>query len=193
MHADPLIVPIARALVPGTEMSLRRTRCDLEVGRLIVVVHRSEKSAPAPVDTVGTLVRVIGVTTLEGGGAMVRLRGERLVRIPAGVQKRGEEHGPVTPVDETSSEAAPLEAGRAVLQRYMAARAEAGLGGDVYPQLSNDPVTASHEVASFLQISWPEIQDILEAGDAVSSLRKGLAFMERETELRRQLLSRQRS
>jgi len=171
-------------------MSLRRRRADLDEGRAIVVVLRSgEGPAGEPERTVGTVARVIGVTPLENDAAMVRLRGEHLVRIPSGALLCGETQAPVTPVDETSGNAAPLDAARTVLQRYMAARAEAGLGGDVYPWLSNDPVTASHEVASLLQISWPEIQDILEAGNAASRLRKGLAIMERETELLRRLMS----
>ena len=179
MPVELLIAPIARALVPGTEMSLRRRRADLDEGRAIVVVLRSgEGPAGEPERTVGTVARVIGVTPLENDAAMVRLRGEHLVRIPSGALLCGETQAPVTPVDETSGNAAPLDA-----------RAEAGLGGDVYPWLSNDPVTASHEVASLLQISWPEIQDILEAGNAASRLRKGLAIMERETELLRRLMS----
>jgi hypothetical protein len=53
-------------------------------------------------------------------------------------------------------------------------------------------VAASHEVASHLRISWPEIQEILEAGDAAARLRLEARVLERETLLLRAILGRGR-
>jgi Lon protease-like protein len=185
MAAEALIVPISRALVPGAEMSLRRSQDDLQSGDSIVVILRGDE----PPRTVGTLARVVGVRPLESGDTMVRLRGEHLVRVPPEAAAGGEKRALVTAVDEARSADAVVGVVQQALSRYMAARAESGVGGNVYPHLSKDPVAASHEVASHLQISWPELQEVLEAGDAVERLRKGLAIMERETELLRRLLA----
>jgi len=186
MPEEMLVVPITRVLVPGTQMSLRRPRGDCKPGDTFVVILRDDSATSG--HSVGTLARVTGVTSLDAGGAMVRLHGERLVCVPPAANTEG--RAPVGIVDEADSdEPVALDVVRSLLSRYMALRAEAGLGGNVYPRLSNDPVAASHEVASHLEISRPELQELLEAGNASRRLRKGLAIMRRETELLRRLLA----
>jgi len=153
----------------------------------MVVILRSEDPSP---HEVGTLARVLGVRALDGGDAMIRLHGQHLVRVPPGASAGGETRAEVIEVDEVGPGVpVALDAVERALSRYMAVRAEAGFGGDVYRRLSKDPVVASHEVASHLQISWPELQELLEAGDASRRLKKGLEVMERETELLRRLLA----
>jgi len=98
----------------------------------------------------------------------------------------------VHPVDTRSGEQASdlVEAVERGLRTYMAARAEAGEGGDVHVSIDRDPITASHQVASQLEISWPEVQEILEAGDAAERLEREIQVLRRETILLQAVLGR---
>jgi hypothetical protein len=42
-----------------------------------------------------------------------------------------------------------------------------------------------------LRISWPEVQELLEAGSAADRLRRAQAVLDREAELLRRLLGRE--
>jgi hypothetical protein len=87
--------------------------------------------------------------------------------------------------------ASGVEQAEQALQCYLALRGEAGESSGPLVKLSRDPVTASYEVASHLRISWPELQDILEAGSAADRLRRAQAALDREAELLRRLLGRE--
>ncbi len=177
------VVPWVRVLVPGTTASLRPDREDLAPGDRVVVVYRHPGESAA---RIGALATVTAARTYGFGGTMLDVVGECLVA------RRSE--GTETAVDpvDGAPDAAPLLVRRArqELRRYMAARAEAGKGGDVHVDLPDDPVAASHRVASLLEVTWPELQDVLEAGDAAARLEREIRVLARETGLLRAVLAR---
>ncbi len=153
-----------------------------ETGTHVLVLHHDADDRPA---RVGTLAVVEGADHLDEDHTMYTLVGRALME-----------------VDRTDNTTTDVEQGRAdvdpaviteverTLRRYLAARAEAGDRVDLGVCLSRDPVRASHEVASLLRISWPEVQDLLEAGAAPERLSHALALLARETELLRSFLGR---
>ncbi|OFW66710.1 MAG: hypothetical protein A2Z12_08865 [Actinobacteria bacterium RBG_16_68_21] len=177
------VVPYRRVLVPGTRASVPARRDDVAAGdRIVVVLEQADGTRGA----VGTTAEVRGVHAPDFGGWMLDVAGEALV-VVLGAGDRAE----VVPVDRPGDEAADLVGEvRSRLRRYMAARSEAGQGGDIHIDIGPDPVKASHEVASHLRISWPEIQAIFEAGDATARLRLEAKVLDRETTLLRALLGR---
>ena len=173
------VIPVLRArrpLVPGTRMAIRRTEPgSLAVGDTVVVLLEIADADPR----VGTLGRIDARHEVFGGHAMLDVAGQSLVR----VADLGDDGAEVTPVDVDERPDVDLEPTLAALRRYMAVRSEAGEGGDVHIELSRDPVTASHEVASHLSVSGPEVQDVLEAGTASERLTTATRILERETRL----------
>jgi Lon protease-like protein len=173
-----------RALVPGSTMSVMSSDAGHHDGDLVVVVHSSRDRGVAAVGTVAT----VDETRATGGDTtLLTVTGLYL----AAVRHNGDSAA-VEPIDrEDAPEASSaISAAASALRAYMAARSEAGEGGDVHATLSGDPVAASNQVASHLRISWPEIQEILEAGDACARLERGSAVLERETELLRAVMGR---
>jgi hypothetical protein len=165
-----------RPLVPGTRMAIRRTDPGtLGVGDRVVVLL----DMPEMVARVGTLSRVDARHSVSGGHAMLDVAGQSLVEVS---DLTGEE-AEVTPVDSDDHADFDLEPTLSALRRYMAVRSEAGEGGDVHLELSLDPITASHEVASHLHVSGPEVQHVLEAGTAPQRLTTATRILERETRL----------
>lgn len=183
-EALPMIAT-ERVLVPGTSMSVPSPRVDLDPDTVVVVVHRDGAGALRPV---GTRAIVQGLRRASDTTALLALTGTALVA----VETVGEENARVQRIDESGVEPDPglLASAERSLRRYMAVRSEAGEGGSVHVSLSLDPVTASHEVASHLRISWSEIQDIFEAGDAEARLRRELLVLDRETDLLRAVMGR---
>ena len=170
------VLRVQRPLVPGTRMAIRRREPgSLDVGDIVVVLLDVEGAVAA----VGTLSRIDARHPVSGGHAMLDLAGQSLVR----VSDLDADAAEVTPVDVGDAPDIDLAPARTALRRYMAVRAEAGEGGDVHVELSVDPVTASHEVASFLCVSGPEVQDVLEAGTASERLTTATRILERETRL----------
>lgn len=186
------LLPIRRVLLPGTQASLPCTRRDLEGGDEVVTILEQPTAEPRAPHRVGTLARVEGVHRIGPGACLVRLAGRWLVRL-RGLEPRGEaEWARVDPVPEPGSDPGGLiDQAQLGLRRYLALRAEMGESAGCCVELSRDPVAASHEVASCLRVSWPEVQDILEAGDAVARLRRAQGVLDRETELLRRLLGRE--
>ena len=171
-----------RAVIPGTRHALVTEHEDLGVGERVVVVFDRGDGSIGRIGTAAT-IRAIDRRDL---GLVVDVVGESLVTVARDTWEIAPlEPGPRPP------QALLLEA-QAALRSYMAARAEAGMGGDVHVELAPDPVTASHQVASHLEISWPEVQDILEAGDAAERLRREIQVLRRETSLLRVVLGRSR-
>jgi hypothetical protein len=165
-----------RPLVPGTRMAIRRADPGaLDVGDTVVVLLDLPDADPR----VGTLSSIDGRHPVSGGHAMLDVAGHSLVRVSA----RGPDGAEVAAVDAEDGQDVDLEPALAALRRYMAVRSEAGEGGDVHIELSLDPVTASHEVASQLRVSGPEVQDVLEAGTASQRLTTATRILERETRL----------
>lgn len=141
---------------------------------------------------VGTLAEVQGVRPLGPQASLLRLGGRSLVRLGRAWREHGRWWTDATRLAEPGPGArALLEGVELSLRRYLAWRGEAGEGGPTVARLSPDPVTASHEVASVLRISWPEVQEILEAGSAADRLRRAQAVLDREAELLRRLLGRE--
>lgn len=182
MESLPL-VPCRRVVIPGTRHAVRTTRDGLGVGERVVVVLIQPDGT---LGKVGTRARVEGLADEYDDSVTIDLIGESLVSIA-----RAGDRANVEPIDRLPPSRQDLvtAAGKA-LRRYMAARAESGHGGDVHLVIGPDPVTASHQVASYLEISWPEVQDILEAGDASERLEREIMVLERETVLLRAVLGR---
>jgi len=186
------LLPIRRVLVPGTRAALACPRDDLRPGETVVAALAATAGSGAPVGSVGTLADLEEVRVLGPEASWVRLRGSNLVRLSRAEERRGRWWATVVEVPEGDREAGPLvAAAQRALRRYLATRAEAGERVDLQIELSCDPVAASHEVASYLRISWPEVQEILEAGGAAERLNRARAVLERETELLRRLLGRE--
>lgn len=186
------LLSIRRVLVPGTRAALPSARTDLRAGEHVVTALEPDGDERAATRSVGTLAHLEEVRPLGPEAVLLRLSGRRLVRLTEAEQREGRWWAKVAEIAEPDREASPLieEAERAV-RRYLALRSEAGEGGGPIVELSRDPVAASHEVASYLHISWPEVQDILEAGSAADRLRRAGAVLDRETELLRRLLGRE--
>jgi Lon protease-like protein len=178
------LVPFGRVVLPGTRHSVPTERAGLTPGERVVVVLVQPGGA---LSRVGTASQIRGVGAEGEGRSVLDLVGEALVSIDA-----VGDPVPVTPIDTTTRATGkdPLPAVERALRGYMAARAEAGFGGDVHVAISRDPVIASHQVASLLEISWPEVQDILEAGDASERLEREFTVLTRETALLRAVLGR---
>jgi Lon protease-like protein len=176
-----------RSLIPGSTMTLVARGIDASAGERVVVVHRSRDRGVADI---GTVARVEESRPAGEGTILLTVTGLHL----AGVRRTigSAEVDPIDLIDPADGvDAHPLvERAAAGLRAYMAARAEAGEGGDVHVTLSRDAVEASNQVASHLRVTWPEIQEILEAGDAHARLRRGSAILERETHLIRAVMGR---
>lgn len=177
----PLVIS-TRALIPGTRHALVTDRSDLAVGERIVVVLDHGDGSIAPV---GTTATIRGLDRREVG-VVIDVVGEALVSVSPTLG--GAEIAPVDPVAVPST--GLVADAQAALRMYQAARAEAGLGGDIHVTLAPDPVAASHQVASHLEISWPEVQDIFEAGGAAERLQREIRVLQRETALLRAVLGR---
>lgn len=169
------LITTGRALVPGTRMGLRSPERPLARGDRVVVLAEGRR--------VGTLARLESVHPAPGEGLFLGVHGEALVSVTG----RSGDRAVVVPVDDpdASDDAGLVAEAERALRAFNAAAAEAGEGGDIGVGLPSDPVRASHEVASQLRVSWPEIQDLLEAGDAGDRLRRAVMVLRRETRLLR--------
>ena len=176
------LIAFHRALIPGTRHHVVTELIDLEVGATVVVAL---ERADGSIAGIGTSATVEGVAH-RALGVVVDLIGDALVtvtQVPEGAE--------VTAVDRVVSPGEGLVGeAESALRSYMAARAEAGMRGDVHVTLDPDPVTASHQVASHLEISWPEVQDIFEAGNAGQRLEHEIKVLRRETLLLQAVLGR---
>jgi Lon protease-like protein len=177
------LLRFGRAVIPGTRHAVRTDRDDLGVGDRIVVVLEQEDGS---IGSVGTAGRIREIRARQGR-VVLEVVGESLVVVaPDGsrAEVRPVDCGIVQPASDL------VEAVERALRTYMAARAEAGEGGDVHVSIDRDPITASHQVASQLEISWPEVQEILEAGDAAERLEREIQVLRRETILLQAVLGR---
>ena len=184
------LVPIRRVLVPGTRAALPCPTPGLGREKGVVTVFTPVGCRPAG-GAVGTRAVVEALRPLGLRLALALLRGEGLVRLLGAREDEGICRARVAEVEEPGPGAEPLVAGvERALHRYLALRGEAGEAAGPLPRLSRDPLTASHEVASHLRISWPEVQEIFEAGSAADRLRREKEVLDREAELLRRLLGR---
>lgn len=178
------LVPFRRVVIPGTRHAVRTTCDGLGVGQRVAVVLIHPDGT---LGRVGTRARIEGLADDPADLVTIDVIGETLVSIA-----RTGDRAAVEPVDRVQPTPRQdlLALAERSLRRYMAARAESGHGGDVHVTIGPDPVAASHQVASCLDISWPEVQDILEAGDACERLEREITVLERETVLLRAVLGR---
>jgi hypothetical protein len=185
------LFPIPRVLLPGTCASLPWEGLQAQPGEEIVAVLRADAHLPVE-PRVGTRSVVEMVRPLGRWVSLVRVRGHGLVRLLGRDRKGDREQARVTEIPEPGTGfAARLDEAERALHRYLALSAEAGEPVGTLPRLSRDPVMASHEVASYLRVSWPEVQEILEAGSAADRLCRERAALDREAELLRRLLGRE--
>jgi hypothetical protein len=150
----------------------------------VVVVHRRPDGGTA---RVGTVAEVDGWASRGRSHGYARVTGLYLARVDM-----HDGTADARPIAEPRLDEAAEELTRVTvaLRRYMAARAEAGEGGDVHVALSSSPITAANQVASLLRVTWPEIQDVLEAGDVVDRLHRSAIILEREATLLRAVMGR---
>jgi Lon protease-like protein len=186
------LLPIRRALVPGTRAGLPCTDPHLVEGEHVAAVLAVSGGDPGARRRVATRAQVEQVRPLGPEASLVRLGGRSLVRLTETRWADGRWWAGVAELAEPGPGAATrLAETQRSLRRYLALRAEAGEAGAGPLTLSRDPVAASHEVASVLRISWPEVQELLEAGSAADRLRRAQAVLDREAELLRRLLGRE--
>jgi Lon protease-like protein len=146
------------------------------------VVYRPQTGSEPP-RAVGTVGLVWGIDRDDVGPDLLQVRGEMLVAIDS----MTDDHRATVATVEDDDPADPglvAEVER-LLRRYLGATAEAGEGGNVGASLSGDQVIASHQVASLLRISAPELQELLEAGSARRRLHRAADVLRRETGLLR--------
>lgn len=167
------VISIPRALVPTTEMTIYGEVADRH-GEVLAVFDGPERAS------VGTVASVVW-TSDSGIAPKLRLAGRRLAVVVSGEDVAEPGHP-----DDTRLVGEAVSAARA----YLAALAEAGEGADVTRRFSPDPVALSHEVASILRVTPPEVQEMLEAGSATDRLRHAVEVLTMETRLIRSLLAR---
>lgn len=185
------LIAIRRVLIPGTAVSLPAPGPGGGVGEEAVAVF-APPGRPPSAARVGTRALVEAARPLGPGVRLLRLRGIGLVRLVATHGEGRRRRAEVAELPEPGGGGRELvEAVERALRRYLALRAEAGEEVGPSPGLSRDPVQASHEVASRLRISWPEVQEICEAGSAADRLCRERAVLDREAELLRRLLGRE--
>jgi hypothetical protein len=153
-------------------------------GDRVVVVHRRVDGSPA---TVGTVAAVDAWAPGDHGHSYITVTGLHLARVAVAAGTSDTHPLVEDRLDEAQRQLDRVSVG---LRRYMAAQAEAGEGGDVHVALSPSPIIAANQVASLLRVTWPEIQEVLEAGDAVDRLRRSEMIIERETTLLRAVMGR---
>lgn len=174
-----------RPLVPGGRIVLRGRAEGLRPGSRILVVYRQDSGEAGP-RRVGTIGLVWGIERSSEGPDLLQVRGEMLATIE-GVNGGG--RATVSPVETGGASAAgAIEEVQRLLRTYLGASAEAGEGGDIGASLSHDLVIASHQVASLLRISAPELQELLESGNAEERLRRAAEILRRETGLLRRTM-----
>jgi len=187
----PLLV-VPRVLVPGTQATLPSSDPDLKEGEQVALRPAAAGRGEEAGRRIATLAEVEGLRRLGSEVSLVRLLGRRLARLSEAGCRHGRHWVEATELAEPGPGAEGLLPGvERAMRRYLALRGEAGESGPGLTCLSRDPVTASHEVASVLQISGLEVQEILEAGTASDRLRRAGAVLDREAELLRQLLGRE--
>lgn len=178
------LVALGRVVLPGTRHSVPSPTMGLNVGERVVVVLTQPDGH---LSRVGTTSRIEGVAPGGDDRILLDLVGEWLVSVESADGLTSVVQ--IDPVPPPSRQDL-VRAAQAALRRYMAVRAEAGHGGDIHVAVDPDPVIASHQVASHLEISWPEVQDILEAGNANDRLEREILVLDRETALLRAVLGR---
>ncbi|HSG78140.1 MAG TPA: hypothetical protein VLD62_01055 [Acidimicrobiia bacterium] len=176
------VVRSPRPLVPGTRIVLRVDAGGLRPGNRVLVLLRPGGSDDGP-RRVGTVGLVWGIEREDHGPDRLQVRGEVLVAVEA--HHEGGRADVVGIERDRAVDPAVLAEVQALLRTYMGATAEAGGRGDIGVTLSQDPVVASHQVASLVRISAPELQEVLEAGDTAARLRRLVAVLRRETGLLR--------
>jgi hypothetical protein len=169
-------------------MGLRTPGGSIRPGDRIAVVARPFGSDADVISArVGTVARVEAVRPGAAGGLYLDAVGEALVIVEAEADPGMVWVGAVDP-PHAAVPAGLLQSVQRAVQGYMAARVESGEPGDIRITISDDPVAASHEVASLLRISWPEVQELLEAGPVGDRLGRALLVLRRETGLLRSVL-----
>lgn len=185
------IFPLRRVVLPGEQLAIHlrsqhRIWTDVSGPEEFHVtwISREDPAGQPEYASTGTLVTVLGRRQLEAGLSIVGVRGRERVAIEFTSAADSHLEGNLTILREVPPRngGALRDAAVARLMRYLAARAEWGGEGNISVDIPSEPSPASYRVASLMELSHPERQDLLQAGLAERFERVTL-LLERETEL----------
>ncbi|MGH9168446.1 MAG: LON peptidase substrate-binding domain-containing protein [Acidimicrobiia bacterium] len=200
------LFPLHRVLLPGAVLPLHvfEERYQLMMDQLederfgvVLITEGREVAGPSQHSDVGTEARIVRSRRLPDGRAVLVVVGERRFEV---VERLSVEPYPLALVEYLPEEPGGWpglsqlrDQVERVLRRCSALAVESGETADVSPAVSEDPLTASYQVASLMRISNPERQELLELPTAGARLERELAVLRREIELLERLLAKGRS
>ncbi|MDP8958992.1 MAG: LON peptidase substrate-binding domain-containing protein [Actinomycetota bacterium] len=195
------LFPLHRVLLPGARLSLQvfEERYRLMMEQLedqrfgvVLISDGSEVGEPARYHDVGTEGRIVHSQAFTDGRSVLLVEGERRFEV---IERLSVDPYPLALVEYLPDEPAAWSALTHLrdeversLRRFIGLAVESGESGDVNMSISEDPVTASYEVASLMRISSPERQELLELPTAAARLERELAVLRREIGLLEHLL-----
>jgi uncharacterized protein len=164
---------------------------------VVLITEGREVGGPSQHSDVGTEARIVRSQRLPDGRAVLVVVGERRFEV---VERLSVEPYPLALVEYLPEESGGWpglsqlrDQVERALRRCSALAVESGESADVSPEVSEDPLTASYQVASLMRISNPERQELLELPTAEARLERELAVLRREIELLERLLAKGRS
>jgi ATP-dependent Lon protease len=178
---DTVIYPhMVAPLFVGRERSLKAVEAAMaNAQRLVVIAQRDEENQDPTADdlyTIGTEVVIGRKLHMPDGTTNIWVQGQRRVRVLRYIQMQPYIIAEVTPIPETSAEDLPTEAlMRAVLALFeKVVQYSRNIPDDAYVAAMNaeEPGWLADLVASILELSVAQRQEILEISDATERLQK---------------------
>jgi ATP-dependent Lon protease len=189
---DSVIFPhMVVPLLVGRERSLKAVEAAMERDRRLVVMAQYNEDAEDPdiedLYTVGTEVVVGRKLRMPDGSTSIWVQGQRRVRVLKYVQSQPPVTAEVSPIEETSEAGLATEAlMRAVLALLdKVLQLSRNVPEDAYVAAVNaeDPGTLADLVASVLELSVAERQEVLEMPDATQRLQKASILLASELDV----------
>ena len=189
---DSVIYPhMVVPLLVGRERSLKAVEAAMEHDRRLVVVAQYNEDAEDPdiedLYTVGTEVVVGRKLRMPDGSTSIWVQGQRRVRVLKYVQSQPYITAEASPIHETSESGLATEAMmRAVLALLdKVLQLSRNIPEDAYVAAVNaqDPGTLGDLVASVLELSVAERQEVLEMPDATQRLQKASILLASELDV----------